>query len=112
MHGKGIPRVLLEASLVELPIVSSDMPGSCEVIHHGITGYVVPKNSPEPLAARVLDMLRDRDSAIDLARNGAENVRRTYGLRTIVRQHVELYRSSLPLGSGATSPSDLSARYH
>ena len=38
-YREGVPRVLLEAALAGVPTVSTSMPGCCEVIRDGSTGF-------------------------------------------------------------------------
>jgi glycosyltransferase involved in cell wall biosynthesis len=40
-YREGIPRVLLEAASMALPIVAMDVPGSREVIHEGKNGFLI-----------------------------------------------------------------------
>ena len=49
-YGEGVPRVLLEAALAGVPIVSTSMPGCCEVVRDGWSGSLVPPHAPESLA--------------------------------------------------------------
>ncbi|MGO4816692.1 glycosyltransferase, partial [Cupriavidus sp. 2MCAB6] len=41
-YREGIPRVLLEAGLAGLPIVTTDMPGCSDVVTHHWNGLLVP----------------------------------------------------------------------
>lgn len=90
-YREGVPRVLLEAALAGLPIVSTSMPGCCEVVDDGRSGYLVPPRAPDLLAARIVDLLRDRRKARAMAERSAERVRQTFGLKMIVDRHVALY---------------------
>ncbi|MGC8605675.1 MAG: glycosyltransferase family 4 protein, partial [Desulfomonilaceae bacterium] len=74
----GLPTVILEALAHRLPVVSTDVCGIPEVIHNGTTGLLVPQNDPESLAKAILEMLRDRDLALNMARNGRELVLREF----------------------------------
>jgi glycosyltransferase involved in cell wall biosynthesis len=41
-YREGIPRVLLEAASMGLPIITTDSPGCNEVVEHGVNGFLVP----------------------------------------------------------------------
>jgi glycosyltransferase involved in cell wall biosynthesis len=88
---EGIPRVLLEAALAGLPIVSTNMPGCCEVIRDGWSGLLVPAHAPDSLAAAIFDLLRDRRSARTMATRLEQLVAQKFSLRMIVARHVALY---------------------
>ena len=48
---EGMPRTIIEAMMMGLPVVATDIRGSREEVVHGETGLVVPVRSPEALAA-------------------------------------------------------------
>ncbi len=58
---EGLPNVLLEASAAGVPVVGTAVGGVPEVIADGETGYVVPPGDPVALAARIAQLLGDRD---------------------------------------------------
>jgi glycosyltransferase involved in cell wall biosynthesis len=90
-YREGVPRVLLEAALAGVPIVTTSMPGCREVICDGWNGFVVPPRAPQKLAARILDLLRDRQNARTMAGRAAERVRQEFALESIVARHAALY---------------------
>jgi glycosyltransferase involved in cell wall biosynthesis len=60
---------------------------------------LVPPRAPRVLAAKILDMLRDRETAQEMARRAAAAVRQELGLTTIVTRYTALYAELLD-GSG------------
>jgi glycosyltransferase involved in cell wall biosynthesis len=94
-YREGVPRALLEAALAGLPIVSTSMPGCCEVIRDGWSGFLVPPHAPDRLASRIVDMLGDRKTAGIMAGRAGELVAEKFSLRMIVARHVALYAELL-----------------
>lgn len=94
-YREGVPRALLEAALAGLPIVTTRMPGCTDVVHDGWSGFLVPLRDPRALAARILDLLRDRQTAQEMACRATELVRRELGLATIVARYAALYAELL-----------------
>jgi len=94
-YREGVPRVLLEAALAGLPIVSTSMPGCCEVIDDGWSGFLVPPHAPDLLAASIVNLLRDREKARTMAERCAELVRQKFSLTMIVARHAALYSELL-----------------
>ncbi len=90
-YREGVPRVLLEAALAGVPIVTTSMPGCRDVIRDGWNGFLVPPRVPHRLAARILDLLRDRETGRTMAGRAAERVRQEFALGTIVARHAALY---------------------
>jgi glycosyltransferase involved in cell wall biosynthesis len=113
-YREGVPRVLLEAALAGVPIVSTSMPGCCEVVRDGWSGLLVPPHSPDRLAARIIELLRDRTTARIMSDHAEKLVRQTFSLQMIVTRHVELYSKLLAqtsrLGAlGSTQPAQQEA---
>jgi glycosyltransferase involved in cell wall biosynthesis len=90
-YREGVPRVLLEASLAGLPIVSTSMPGCCEVLRDRWNGLLVPPGSPEAMASAILDSLSDRDGGKVMAARAAQITRDRFSLDAIAHHHARLY---------------------
>ena len=54
------PLVLLEAMQQGVPCVSTNEGGIPDIIDDGMTGYIVPKRQPEPLANKLEQLLADK----------------------------------------------------
>lgn len=94
-YREGVARVLLEASLAGLPIVSTAMPGCREVIRDGWNGLLTPTHDAESLAAGILRLLKDREAALAMARNAEHATRECFSLEAIADRHAKLYTSIL-----------------
>ena len=94
-YREGVPRALLEAALAGLPIVSTSMPGCCEVVRDGWSGFLVPPYAPDCLASRIIDLLGERKTAGIMADRAEALVAEKFSLRTIVARHVALYAELL-----------------
>jgi glycosyltransferase involved in cell wall biosynthesis len=90
-YREGLPRALVEAALAGLPIVSTSIPGCCDVIRDGWNGLLVPPRAPHVLAARILDLLRDRKTARTMGDRAAERARQEFSLRAIIARQAALY---------------------
>lgn len=60
----------VESLLMENPMVVSDARGFADTVLHEETGLVVPKDDPDALAGAIVRLLRDREFAARLGRNG------------------------------------------
>jgi glycosyltransferase involved in cell wall biosynthesis len=78
-----------------VPIVTTPMPGCTDVIRDGWSGFVVPLRRPRVLAAKILDLLRNRQTAREMACRAAEKIRQEFGLATIVARYAALYAQLL-----------------
>jgi glycosyltransferase involved in cell wall biosynthesis len=91
-YREGVPRAVLEAALSSLPIVATRMPGCCDVVRDGWNGYLVPTRSPGALAAKIVALLSDRETARTMGRRAAELVRHEFNLDSTVNRYAALYR--------------------
>jgi glycosyltransferase involved in cell wall biosynthesis len=60
---EGFPLVVLEAMAAGVPVVATDIPGTRELIQHGVNGWLAPAGNAESLADWVLDVLTDPGKA-------------------------------------------------
>jgi polysaccharide deacetylase family protein (PEP-CTERM system associated) len=90
-YREGVPRVLLEAALAGLPIVTTNLPGCRDVVRDGLTGLVVRPRAPKALAGRILDLLRDRATARAMGARAKELVRQEFSLERVAARHAALY---------------------
>jgi glycosyltransferase involved in cell wall biosynthesis len=90
---EGMPMVLLEAAAGGLPIVSTRVGGNHEVVRDGESGYLVPPQDSEALAAAMLRLMAlDPSARRAMGDRGREQVRAHYGLHRVVERWEELYR--------------------
>ncbi|MBN9561509.1 MAG: glycosyltransferase [Alphaproteobacteria bacterium] len=98
-YREGVPRVLLEAALARLPIVTTDMPGCSDVVQDGSSGRLVPPRDPARLADAILASLNDRDRARAMADRAAQIVSDEFGLTRNVAMYASAYRELLDRGA-------------
>ncbi|MFL6292708.1 MAG: glycosyltransferase family 4 protein [Thermoanaerobaculia bacterium] len=60
---EGMPLVVLEAMAAGVPVVASRVSGIPEVVEDGVTGWLVPPEDPEALAAALAEVLEHPDEA-------------------------------------------------
>ena len=58
-YREGTPRSLLEAAACGLPLIASDVPGSREIVQHGVNGLLVPSKDTSALAAAIRQLYHD-----------------------------------------------------
>lgn len=76
----------------EKPVIVTDVGGLPEVVQDGETGYLVPPESPRPLADKCRTLLSDRDLAETLGRQGHSFARRRMNWDDIADDLLEIYR--------------------
>ena len=48
-HREGVPRSILEALSIGMPVITTMMPGCKETVHNGKNGFLIPPEELEPL---------------------------------------------------------------
>ena len=87
---EGLPYALLEAGAAGLPVVATDIPGNCELIRPGETGYLARPGDALDLAVQLFRALDD--SALPARAAALQQLVRTeYTLERMVGGHIELY---------------------
>jgi len=101
-HREGMPRTILEAMATGVPVVATDIRGCREEVVDGVTGFLVPVNSPSQLAAAILRTLEDRDLASRLGEAGRARARAEFNEDIVLERQIAAIRSLL--GGSATPP--------
>jgi glycosyltransferase involved in cell wall biosynthesis len=99
-YREGVPRVLLEAALARLPIVTTAMPGCIDVVRDRWNGLLVAPRSPRAMADKILELLQDRDAARAMGERAARFVAQEFNLDLTVDRYVDLYSELLGGMSG------------
>ena len=89
---EGLPRVLIEASLSGLPIVTTDIEGASEIVREGETGFIVPRKDYLALARKVLYLLQNPAEAAKMGES-ARAVPPEFDIDEMVRAQERLYES-------------------
>jgi len=89
---EGVPRVLLEAAIAGLPIVTTTMPGCVDIVQDGVSGFLVPPGKPKVLADRIVNLLWDRQNAKAMAARARMLVKEQFSLKITADRYAAAYR--------------------
>jgi glycosyltransferase involved in cell wall biosynthesis len=92
---EGIPRCMMEAMALEVPVAAFQIPGVDQLIDDGRTGLSAPFGDVAALARRWEALLADPALAAALARNGRNHVVRRFSAERMARDYERLYRQML-----------------
>ena len=73
-YGEGVPKVLIEAAAMELPIITTQMPGCTEIARHEVNGLLVPPRDVPALASAMERLIRDESLRTELGCRGRQIV--------------------------------------
>lgn len=91
-YREGIPKTLIEAASVGLPIVTTDMPGCRIIVEHEVNGFlVVPRDVPS-LKEALLKLIQNSEMRKSFGQAGRSRVLNQFDSKLIYEQTIELYR--------------------
>ena len=89
---EGLGIVFLEAAACGLPVVAGDSGGAPDAVADGVTGHVVDGRSGKGVAAAVVQLLDDPDSAAVMGQRGREWVEQKWTWEAAATRLMELVR--------------------
>jgi glycosyltransferase involved in cell wall biosynthesis len=94
-YREGVPRSLLEAAAIGLPLVTTDVPGCREAVVDGKTGWIVPARDAQALESAVKKAFAlgadGRKKMKDAARS---HIRDLFELQHVARSYSDIYKNS------------------
>ena len=82
---EGLPRVILEAMLMEKPIVASDIPGPAELVAHEETGFLASAGQPKAFADCLKRLIEDPERRKQMGKKGRERVIEHFSIERYVQ---------------------------
>jgi glycosyltransferase involved in cell wall biosynthesis len=98
-YREGIPRALLEAASMALPLIAADVAGSREVVEHGVNGLLIAPRDAHAIAEAVLRLAREPDLRARFGMQARTRAIAEFDLAAIAARTASLYHELLPQGS-------------
>lgn len=92
---EGIPRCMMEAMAVGIPVVAYDIPGIDQLVKHGRTGLLAPLGDKIALADCCRQVLSNPDLAAELSKNARLHIEEQYSAGRMAREYEALFASLL-----------------
>ncbi|ARV62588.1 glycosyltransferase family 1 protein [Nostocales cyanobacterium HT-58-2] len=89
---EGLPRSILEAMSMGLPVVATDIRGCREAVVNGKTGFIVPPQNSEKLAEALRTLLSNSELRQAYGKAGRQRIEAEYDERLVFRRLEEFYR--------------------
>jgi len=92
---EGIPRCLMEATAMGIPVAAYNIAGVDQLIEHEETGLLAPFGEKETLATYWEDLLFDEEKAKKLSDNACEFVNENYAGKRMATEYIEVFKQLL-----------------
>ncbi|MBQ3384032.1 MAG: glycosyltransferase family 4 protein [Erysipelotrichaceae bacterium] len=87
---EGLPLNIVESMLADNPIVATKNRGHCELVEHGVTGYLVDVDDTDSMADYVLKLLADTEQMNKMKKNCREFALQ-YGFEAVTQELKKVY---------------------
>jgi len=88
---EGIPRCLMEAMAVGVPVAAYNIPGVNQLIHHNETGLLAPFGDRKALAQCCKTLLWDEPLANKLSRAASKYIQTNFSAHRMAQEYTALY---------------------
>lgn len=93
---EGFCNAVMEAQAMALPVVCTDADGLSENVADKLTGFVVPRRQPQPLAEGLFSLARQPDLRQKMGQEGRKRVLAGFRLGKQISEFDRLFRRVLP----------------
>jgi glycosyltransferase involved in cell wall biosynthesis len=92
-YREGIPRALLEAGAMGLPLITTDMPGCRDVVRDGWNGLLVPPRNVQALTDALLKLIGTSGEALRrMGERSRAHVEQHFTLELVTDAYADIYR--------------------
>jgi len=91
---EGMPRTIIEAMMMALPVVATNIRGSREEVVDGETGLLVPLRDPHALTKAIEQLYKDKEKAKVMGRVGRKRALELYDEEKVIQRQIELINNS------------------
>jgi glycosyltransferase involved in cell wall biosynthesis len=97
---EGIPRAMLEAAAMALPIVTTDAPGCNDVVQNGVNGFLTRPGNGAALSEAIARLVRDGDMRLRFGAASRRAALERFDLSIVAAQTRRMYRELLTRKTG------------
>lgn len=93
--GEGISNSILEYMALGKPVIATNLGGTSETIVEGVTGYLVPKSSPDLMQEKIQTLIDDPKLREIMGEEGKKRVESVFSFENMVGSTIEVYNELL-----------------
>ncbi len=88
---EGFPVTCIEALSCEIPVVTTDVGDTKEIVLDGETGFITEPGDAEKIASRTIQILNDSQLRKKLGEKGRAHVEKNFGFEAVTERIIEIY---------------------
>ena len=93
-YREGVPRGLIEAAAMGLPIVTTDAPGCREIVDNGVNGFLVPVKDEQTLAGKIEYLLDNPEVCLHFGAAGRQKVLEEFDEEIVFQKTYAVYQEA------------------
>ena len=88
---EGLSNAILEAMVIGLPVIATDVGGTLETIEEGVEGLIISPRDPIAIQNAVLRIIEEPGITLKLGENGRKKVLSKFSLANQTRKYLDIY---------------------
>ncbi len=94
-YREGLPKSLLEAASAGRPIVTTDVPGTREIVRDGVNGLLVPVKDANRLADALQRLIENKEERVRMGKTGRRLAEKYFSMEYVRGKYMKLYERLL-----------------
>ncbi len=94
-YREGMPRSIIEAMAMELPVIATNIRGSREEVVDGETGILVPVGDIKALSSAIIKLARDPELRDKMGKKGRERVEKYFDEEKVIEKQLKIIQKLL-----------------
>lgn len=90
-HWEGLPRSIIEAMMMKLPVVATNVGGNSELIDDGVTGFLVNRSNPVELAEKLDRLIVDSALTNEMGKKARQRYEDMFSFENMMARYTDLY---------------------
>ncbi|MBU2109377.1 glycosyltransferase, partial [Patescibacteria group bacterium] len=100
---EGLPYVLLEAGLAEIPMIATNVGGIPEIIENEKTGLLINPANPDEIADAIKKLIEDKKFTQNIAQNAKQKILKEFSFEKMLDRTLAAYDEKASAGNNANS---------
>lgn len=92
---EGMPNVILEAMLMQVPVIATDVGGTGEIVSHGSSGILIGPGDLSALTSKILHFVNHPEDFTEMAANGRKQIVDNFNHEKRVKMLQDIYSNVL-----------------
>ncbi|NLE02998.1 MAG: glycosyltransferase family 4 protein [Fibrobacter sp.] len=90
-HHEGMPRILIEAQSMEIPVITYDIGGTATGLINDKTGFVIPSGNKEMFKEKSIGLIKDKKKRETFGKTGRKFVVENFSIKSLAERHMKFY---------------------